>query len=239
LPLVVSVGISKASLLADWRSQIVAACIAALDGVERGRRMASRLLAFARQQPASLHQNENICARLDGIADLLRQAARPCDLGLQIADEKLFCVMDSGEFERALLNLVVNARDAMKRSGVVVITVRAISLDRMERHKWPGLARGEYLACIVQDQGEGMPPDVLRRVFEPFFTTKPEGTGTGLGLSQVFRFARSIGGDVHIESTVGGGTTVMLMLPRAPAGVDTAPSACQVGNPTGLASGRN
>jgi two-component system NtrC family sensor kinase len=210
----------------------------ALDGVERGRRMASRLLAFARQQPASPRQHENLCARLADIADLLEQAARPCELRLRVPDEKLFCVMDNGEFERALLNLVVNARDAMTRSGIVSVSIRPVSIEKFDRRKWPGLARGEYLACVVQDQGEGMPPDVLRRVFEPFFTTKPEGIGTGLGLSQVFGFARASGGGVHIESTVGGGTTVTLMLPQAPALADAAPSALRAGGPDGLASRR-
>jgi two-component system, NtrC family, sensor kinase len=317
LPLVVSVGVSKASLLSDWQNQILVACIAAtafvlilgfgtallirrrardlaiaehlqrvdriesigqiassiahdfnniltvvggnlelahsrmsetdpsykrlamaLDGVERGRRMAAQLLAFARQQPALLHQNENICARLNDIADLLRQAARPCEIRLQIPDESLFCMMDSNEFERALLNLVVNARDAMKRSGLVTVSVRSVAVERFDRHKWPGLARGEYVACIVQDEGEGIPPDVLRRVFEPFFTTKPEGTGTGLGLSQVFRFARASGGDVHIESAVGIGTTVTLLLPRAPVIGDAAQSALRVEEQSGLVSWR-
>lgn len=317
LPLVVSVGLNKTSLLADWRNQVLTACIAAgafvmiltlgtillicrrardlavaehlqrvdriegigqiassiahdfnniltiiggnlelahsrmsetdqaykrlaraLEGVERGRGMANRLLAFARQQPAALRQNENLGARLAEAADLLEQAARPCELRLQIPDERLFCVMDNSEFERALLNLIVNARDAMQRSGVIVVSVRTVSLDRVDRHKWPGLKRGEYISCAVQDQGEGIAPDVLRHVFEPFFTTKPEGAGTGLGLSQVFRFARASGGDVHVESAVGSGTTVTLMLPRASAVADAAPSALQVGNPSGLASGR-
>ena len=317
LSLVVSVGISKASLLADWQNQILIAVIAAgaflliltlgtallirrrardwaiaehlqrvdriesigqiasgiahdfnniltviggnlelaqsrmsettpaykrmttaLEGVERGRRMANQLLAFARQQPAALRQRENLCARLDDIADLLRQAARPCELRLQVPDETLFCLMDNDEFERALLNLVVNARDAMKQSGIIVITVGAVSFDRLDRRKWPGLARGEYVACIVRDQGEGIPPDLLRRVFEPFFTTKPEGTGTGLGLSQVFRFARANGGDVDIDSAVGVGTTVTLVLPRAPPTADTAQTSLRAGKPSGLASGR-
>src|SRR6185312_14871737 len=105
-----------------------------------------------------------------------------------------------------------NARDAMTRSGVITIAIGTVSLDRADQHKWPGLTRGAYAACAVQDKGEGIPPDVLRHVFEPFFTTKPEGAGTGLGLSQVFRFARASGGDVHIDSAIGSGTTVTLML---------------------------
>jgi two-component system NtrC family sensor kinase len=317
LRLIVSVGISKASLLADWRSQILVSFIAALafivilglgtgllirrrardlaftehlqrvdriegighiassiahdfnnvltviggnlelahsqmseadppykrlaralEGVERGRRMASQLLALARQQPALPHQTENICTRLDGMVELLRQGARPCELQLRRPDEPLFCVMDNNEFERALLNLIVNARDAMNGPGVVTVSVHSVAVERFDRRKWPGLARGEYLACVVQDEGEGMPPDVLRRVFEPFFTTKPEGTGTGLGLSQVFRFARASGGDVHIDSTVGSGTIVTLMLPKAPVIGDAARSALRVEERSGLASWR-
>jgi signal transduction histidine kinase len=146
--------------------------------------------------------------------------------------------MDNNEFERALLNLAINARDAMKRSGIVSVSVRAVSLERVDRHIWPGLARREYIACVVQDEGEGIPPDVLRRVFEPFFTTKPEGSGTGLGLSQVFSFARASGGDVDIESAVGVGTSVTLMLPSAPAIAGAAQSAPQIGEQSGLASRR-
>jgi signal transduction histidine kinase len=135
-------------------------------------------------------------------------------LRLEPPTEALYCDIDRNEFERALMNLVVNARDATKRGGAIAVSIGAVPREAFDRRKWPDLAPRDYVACRVKDQGEGIAPEVRRRVFEPFFTTKPKGIGTGLGLSQVFGFARRSGGDVDIESSVGVGTNVVIMLPR-------------------------
>ena len=141
----------------------------ALEGVERGRRMAGQLLAFARQQPASPHQTENICA--PDVADLLRQAAQPCELRLRISGEKLFCVMDNSEFERALLNLVVNARRDEE-----IRCCRHRGPRDLTRQGGPaqmaGSGTGDYVACAVQDEGEGHPAGRASSRFRAFLYDK-------------------------------------------------------------------
>jgi CheY-like chemotaxis protein len=119
---------------------------------------------------------------------------------------------DSSELENAILNLCVNARDAMNGQGLLTIDVANVSLRAREVGD---LGPGDYVRISVTDTGTGIPPELLERVFEPFFTTKPVGKGTGLGLSQLFGFARQSGGDVAIESTQKVGTTVSIYLPRS------------------------
>jgi two-component system, NtrC family, sensor kinase len=165
----------------------------ALGGIERGGRMVSQLLAFARQKKVE-PSLENVCERVSSGAELLRQAARPCELQIDTPDEPLLSVFDRGEFDRML------------------ISVEKLTIAPFDRKKWPDLTSGDYIACRISDQGQGIPPNVLHRVFEPFFTTKSEGMGTGLGLSQVLGFARRSGGGAFIESTEGLGTCIMVML---------------------------
>jgi nitrogen-specific signal transduction histidine kinase len=111
--------------------------------------------------------------------------------------------------------LVVNARDASAPGGRIEVSSCNVPRRELDRTLWPDLAPGDYVACRVRDYGTGMPPDVVRRACEPFFTSKAHGRGTGLGLSQVFGFARQSGGGIHIDSEVGIGTTITLLLPRA------------------------
>jgi two-component system, NtrC family, sensor kinase len=197
---------------------------AALKAVERGDRMIAQLLAVARREPI-VRRAENISERAGGTVELLQQAARPCELRLEAPAETLYCEIDRSEFERALMNLVVNARDATKQGGAITVSVGAVPLEAFDRRKWPDLTPKDYVACRVQDHGQGIAPEVRRRVFEPFFTTKPIGLGTGLGLSQVFGFARRAGGSVAVESTIGVGTNVVIMLPRVQsATAETQPS---------------
>jgi signal transduction histidine kinase len=190
----------------------------ALDAADRGARIIAQLLAFARRQPLSATQ-ESPSALVGAMADLLAQAVRPCELLIAAAPDGWTCEIDAGQFERAMLNLVVNARDASSDGRPVAIEIANVSQPAFDR-AWPDLAPGDYVVCRVRDQGEGMPPEIVRRASEPFFTTKDEDQGTGLGLSQVFGFARQSGGTVTIESVVGTGTTITLVLPRssAPAG---------------------
>jgi two-component system NtrC family sensor kinase len=122
---------------------------------------------------------------------------------------------DVGELELALVNIAVNARDAMPQGGTLTVSARNASLEGDEHT----LLTGDFVALSLTDTGEGIPPDVLARIFEPFFTTKDVGKGTGLGLSQVYGFARQSGGDVHVSSEPGKGTTVTLYLPRSQAAV--------------------
>jgi signal transduction histidine kinase len=186
----------------------------ALDAVERGERIVSQLLAFARREPlaASLESPGEL---IGNMSDLLRQAVHPCALRLAVAADCWRCRIDPGQLERAVLNLAVNARDAMAKGGEIVVAVVNVPRRELDRAAWPDLAAGDYIACEVRDNGGGMPPDILRRACEPFFTTKPEGRGTGLGLSQAYGFARQSGGGVRITSKVGAGTTVTLLLPRS------------------------
>jgi PAS domain S-box-containing protein len=179
---------------------------------EQGSELVGRLLAFARKQalePASI--------------DLARLARAACDLlthtlgGLvecdwRIADDVWCAYADEAQLELALMNLIINARDAMSEGGTITVTTanRRIGPDEES-----GLAPGDYVGLIVSDQGTGMTPDILARVLEPFFTTKPTGKGTGLGLSMVYGFVEQSGGAMRIDSRVDEGTTVTMWLPRA------------------------
>jgi signal transduction histidine kinase len=197
------------------------------DAVQRGARLVRHLLAFARQDPQAATR-ENPAEVIGGMAELLRQGALPCELHIPPSAGLWTCAIDTGEFERAILNLVVNARDASPPGARIEVSFENLARRDLDPVLWPDLAPGDYVACRVRDRGAGMRPDVVRRAYEPFFTTKPDGRGTGLGLSQVFGFARQSGGGVHIDSKVGKGTTVTLLLPRAAedavAGADPPPA---------------
>lgn len=123
--------------------------------------------------------------------------------------------IDPNQLENVILNLAVNARDAMPNGGVLTIKTQNIVLDASFTASYPSVAKGEYVVVSVADEGVGMPPEVIAKSFEPFFTTKEVGKGTGLGLSQAYGFVKQSGGEVTIDSEVGRGTTVSLYLPRA------------------------
>jgi CheY-like chemotaxis protein len=144
---------------------------------------------------------------------VLRRAGNPAIEFVIDLDRKAHsAVIDSARFESALLNLVVNARDAMPEGGRLTIATGNVVADGQQP---PGLAPGEYVRVTVSDTGTGMTPDVVARAFEPFFTTKEVGKGTGLGLSQVYGFIKQSGGEVAIDSRPGAGTTVAIYLPAA------------------------
>jgi signal transduction histidine kinase len=179
--------------------------------VERGTALASKLLAFSRQQELDL-EVVDVNQLVRALQPLMRSAAGCGErLQLDLASEVWPCRLDRTEFDRALLNLIVNARDAMPNGGEVrVATANASWRAGAGRAMLP---RGEYVRVTVADDGQGMPPAVARRALEPFFTTKGE-SGTGLGLSQVYGFVRQVGGDLRIKSVPGAGTTVDLFFPR-------------------------
>lgn len=188
-----------------------------LDAMEkatrRGESLTRHLLSFSRRQtlhPSTLFLSD----RLPELMELIRPSLRgDIDLRLEIDPDLWPVQVDLGELELALLNLAVNARDAMPAGGSLV--VRAYN-QRVRGPDTPGeVDAGDYAAISLRDTGEGISADILPRVFEPFFTTKDAGRGSGLGLSQVYGFARQSGGAAAIDSRLGQGTTVTLLLPRA------------------------
>ncbi len=185
----------------------------AADAAQMGARLTSRLLSFARRRhlaPAVLNLNDLVL----GIAELLKRSlGERITLSTVLAVRLWPTLADPSEVENAVLNLAINARDAMPEGGKLVIETRNVTIDDAAAKLEPGLAAGDYVRIAVADTGTGMSADTLKRVFEPFFTTK-EGRGTGLGLSTIYGFARQSGGHVTIRSAPGAGTTVSLYLPR-------------------------
>ncbi|MGV1682004.1 ATP-binding protein [Sphingopyxis sp. NJF-3] len=176
----------------------------ALDGANRAADLTRRLLTFARSEPARPEMTE-IDACIASFAELIeRTIGDRIALTLDLQADGLACWVDRQQFENALLNLAVNARDAMDGHGS--LTIRTLRDEEEE---------SAALAVQVIDTGCGMSPEVLERVFDPFYTTKPAGQGTGLGMSQVFAFCRQSGGEVQIQSTEGEGTSVAMLLPVA------------------------
>ncbi|WP_245313896.1 ATP-binding protein [Bradyrhizobium elkanii] len=185
---------------------------AAQRAIDRGTKLTAQLLAFSRRQTLN-PKVFNAGQRISEFQDLVRQAV---GAGYEIelrADDQLWpCYVDPSLLETALLNLVLNARDAMPDGGVLQIETRNIIV---EEGALAGCSAGPFVKLSVTDTGCGMPPEVQDRVFEPFFTTKEVGKGTGLGLSMVYGFVRQSGGHVTIESAPGEGTTISLYLPKA------------------------
>jgi len=190
--------------------------IKAVDAIEasarRGEELTRHLLSFSRRQrltPAPL----SLADRGPGLRELLG-ASLPAGLRLEtrLPDDLWPIAVDVGEFELAVLNLTVNARDAMPRGGEITLTAENRTLDGSET---PDRLEGEFVALSVEDDGLGIPPDILPRIFDPFFTTKDVDKGTGLGLSQVYGFAQQSGGQVTVASQLGAGTSFTLYLPRA------------------------
>ncbi|MCR5874536.1 PAS domain S-box protein [Phenylobacterium sp. J426] len=183
----------------------------AITSAERAAALTHRLLAFSRQQtldPQSVDAN----ALVGSMEDLLRRTlGERIDLAVELDPGLWRTAVDANQLESALLNLAINARDAMADGGKLTIETANV---RLAEGAADGLEAGEYVQLSVSDTGSGMSPEVMARVFDPFFTTKPLGQGTGLGLSMVFGFARQSGGDVTIYSEVERGTTVRLYLPR-------------------------
>jgi PAS domain S-box-containing protein len=178
--------------------------------VERGALLTQQLLSFARQQPLMVEKYD-LNSVISGFESVLRRAGNSgIEMDIQPAREAKTVLLDAARFEAALLNLVVNARDAMPDGGKLVIAVENVEIGV---GMVGNLAPGAYVRVSVRDNGSGMPPAVVARAFEPFFTTKEVGKGTGLGLSQVYGFIAQSGGDVVIDSEEGKGTTISMYLP--------------------------
>ncbi|WP_312681539.1 response regulator [Stenotrophomonas chelatiphaga] len=181
---------------------------AASSSATRAAALTQRMLAFARKQPLD-PQPFDVAQRVHSLEDLLRRTiGENIELEFELGDEPLVALADPNQFESVVLNLVINARDALGGNGLIRI--------RGERTTVEGdysLAAGDYISVKVMDNGSGIEAHLLKKVFEPFFTTKPQGEGTGLGLSMTYGFARQSGGVARISSEPGAGTEVELLLP--------------------------
>jgi len=187
----------------------------ALEAARRGATLTQRLLAFSRRQPLDPKPAE-IGLQLDGLSDLMnRSLGENIDIRVTVADGLWPAFIDVNQLDSAILNVAINARDAMEGRGKLTIVAENVSVDAQEAARHKDLNAGDYVMISISDTGKGIPPNILERVFEPFFTTKPIGQGTGLGLSQVYGFLKQTGGGVSITSLPGEGTIVRLYLPRA------------------------
>ncbi len=186
---------------------------AGLGAASRAAALTHRLLAFSRRQtlqPVAVDANKLIA----GLEDLVRRTVGPAIVVEAVATVGLWpCFCDPNQLENAILNLCINARDAMPDGGRLTIETANAWLDDVTA-KERDMPQGQYVALCVTDTGIGMPPDVAARAFDPFFTTKPIGMGTGLGLSMIYGFAQQSGGQTRIYSELGKGTTVKIYLPR-------------------------
>jgi signal transduction histidine kinase/ActR/RegA family two-component response regulator len=201
-------------------SEIERHIAAAQTAAQRAAALTHRLLAFARRQPLDTKPND-INRIVHGMEDMLhRTLGERVELRTMLADDLWPALADVNQFENAILNLAINARDAMPDGGRLTIETRNTQLDVDYARRHADVEAGEYVAVSVSDTGVGMPPDVADRAFEPFFTTKPIGLGTGLGLSMIYGFAKQSRGHLQIYSEEGRGTTLRLYLARADTDLD-------------------
>jgi signal transduction histidine kinase len=199
----------------DAERKALAEMIAA--AAERGAELTKRLLAFAQRQTLSSHSID-VNKKIVGMQGLLRSSL-PEDIDLRFIPGTWLrpALIDQGQLEVAVLNLAINARDAMSGGGRLTITTSNVNLDDAYCARNEDVRPGQYVLLSVTDSGEGMSDETLARAFEPFFTTKEVGAGSGLGLSMVYGFMKQSYGHILIDSEVGHGTTVRLYLPTAPA----------------------
>ncbi len=183
--------------------------------VERGAKLSSQLLAFARRQPLQ-PAVINLARMLRNMDDLLRRAlGESIEIETVVAGGLWNTLVDPNQLENVILNLAINARDAMQGSGKLTIELGNAMLDDDYVQARPDLQPGQYVEIAITDTGSGMSEQVIEQVFEPFFTTKPEGEGTGLGLSMAFGFVKQSGGHIQLYSEPDEGTTVRIYLPRS------------------------
>jgi len=186
---------------------------AAMTSANRAAALTHRLLAFARRQPL-IPKGVDANQLVVSLEDLLRRTiGETIDLAVAASDDLWTTLCDPNQLESALLNLAINARDAMPRGGKLTISTANVRIDGISADA-PALSPGEYICIDVTDTGTGMTPEVAARAFDPFFTTKPIGQGTGLGLSMIYGFARQSNGHATIDSKIGRGTSVKIYLPR-------------------------
>ncbi len=184
----------------------------ALEAGKRGAQLVQRLLSFSRQQPLR-PTVINIRSLIEDIIPLLqRSLSSRINLSLKFSDDVLIARIDAHQLENALLNLAVNARDAMPDGGNLQLQVQQITLDEQASREYD-VVQGDYIRIDVSDTGVGMEPEIQSRIFEPFFTTKDFGRGSGLGLSMIYGFVKQSGGGITVTSELDQGTTMSLVLP--------------------------
>jgi signal transduction histidine kinase/DNA-binding response OmpR family regulator len=187
----------------------------ALAGVNRGSKLASQLLAFGRRQALD-PKVVNVGRLIRGMDEMLRRTiGEGVEIETIVSGGLWNSLIDPMQIENALLNLAINARDAMEGFGKLTIEAGNAYIDDTYARLHDDVQPGQYVALSVTDSGSGMSPELMAKVFEPFFSTKPEGKGTGLGLSMVYGFVKQTGGHVKVYSELGHGTTVKMYLPRA------------------------
>ena len=192
----------------------------AMAGVQRGAKLAAQLLAFGRRQPLE-PKVVNAGRLIAGMEDMLRRSLGDAiEIETVVSGGLWNTLIDPTQLENALLNLAINARDAMAGCGRITIEAGNAMLDADYARLHADVVPGQYVLLAVSDTGSGMPPEVVRQAFEPFFSTKPDGKGSGLGLSMVHGFVKQSGGHVKIYSEPGQGTVIRLYLPRAHQGED-------------------
>ena len=188
---------------------------AVIESVDRGSSLTQRLLAFSRQTRL-LPVAADVSELIGNLGDMLqRTLGETVDLRVEATPDLWSATIDAHQFENALVNLAVNARDAMPQGGMLTIETANVTLDETYAEQHEEVTPGDYVEVSVSDSGSGMTPEVLEKVFEPFFTTKDVGKGSGLGLSMVYGFAKQSKGHITIHSEVGHGTTVKLYMPRS------------------------
>jgi PAS domain S-box-containing protein len=187
----------------------------ALVGVNRGSKLASQLLAFGRRQPLD-PKVVNLGRLMRNMEDMLQRATgEGIEIETVVSVGLWNSLVDPAQIENALLNLAINARDAMEGYGKLTIEAGNSLIDDEYARRFDGLEPGQYVSVSLSDTGSGIAPHLLEKVIEPFFSTKPDGKGTGLGLSMVYGFVKQSGGHIRIYSEVGEGTTVRMYLPRS------------------------
>ena len=217
-------------LLGSTSARASAAVTAAMNGATRAATLTQRLLAYAQKQPLR-PQAISLNDLVTGMADLIRRTQGETIIYEFALSENLpLCFCDANQVETSLLNLVINARDAMPHGGRLKIETGHIVFDGHAADS-RGIAAGVYVMLAVNDTGTGMSRETAERAFEPFFTTKETGKGTGLGLSVVYGFVKQSRGHVEIDSADGGGTTVRIFLPRLGAGEAPPPSSPEIDTP--------
>jgi signal transduction histidine kinase len=222
--------VGNLNLIRRWAAgneKVVGYALAAEQAAKRGADLTGSLLAYARRQAQRTERMNVNRLLMDFEPLLLRTLGGRIDFRMDVARPVPVCEADPTHFQSAILNLVINARDAMPNGGILLVTTGVETLDAEDLVGNADASPGDFVAVSVQDTGEGMTEAVLARVFEPFFTTKEVGKGSGLGLSQVYGFARQSGGHVRLVSTLNQGTCATICLPVAaavPSGVAAAAS---------------
>jgi signal transduction histidine kinase/ActR/RegA family two-component response regulator len=230
-----TVVIGNAEMLVDSlneRPELAHSAGLILGAAERGAALIRRMMAFARRQPLSPAPT-NVATLIEELVPLLRQSVgERVRLVLRLAPGLPYALVDPAQLEAALLNLAINARDAMPRGGTLRIELSEEALGAESLSDFHEAQPGRFLRLAVTDDGQGMAPEVAQRAFEPFFTTKSPGAGSGLGLASVYGFIRQSRGRIQLDSAPGRGTTVVLHLPHAPASVSPAPALAVSGGAT-------